>query len=155
MANTVQHARVVLTKALTFEGRGRTFVKGQPQVMTLPADIAYYQQQPEFTVTLFNAPQPPAPKKPVSVKPVAPAPAESEDDEDEEGDGDEGDEEAEADAPADEGSFYTEADLKKTKKEALLSVAKEEFGLEPDANASKSDLISMILAAQAQKALDD
>lgn len=70
-------ARVELLKAASHTARGRTFRKGQPQIITSPADILYYQQQSEFSVVHLEED---APKAPVKVKAVAPAPVEEEED---------------------------------------------------------------------------
>jgi len=47
-------ARVELKGCLTFQGKGRTFKKGSPQILTNPADIMYYQQQAVFVVTMLS-----------------------------------------------------------------------------------------------------
>lgn len=69
-------ARVELLKSATHTARGRTFRKGQVQILTNSADILYYQQQPEFSVIVLEEDKPAAPTK---VKAVA-APVEEEDD---------------------------------------------------------------------------
>lgn len=47
-------ARVELRGSMSHTGNGRKFEKGKPQIMTNPSDIAYYQQQGEFSVTMLE-----------------------------------------------------------------------------------------------------
>jgi hypothetical protein len=77
-------ARIELRGSLSHTVRGRVFKKGQPQIITSPDDILYFQQTDGFVVTLLNAAekvkapemetQPDADDEPV-VPPPAPSPA--------------------------------------------------------------------------------
>lgn len=97
-------ARVELRSALSHTARGRQFKKGAPQILTNPADILFYQQQSEFSVTLLEEDKP-APVAPAKVK-AAPAPKEPEpeepvdENEEELKDADEPEEDAPPAAPA-------------------------------------------------------
>jgi hypothetical protein len=122
-------ARVVLEKALSHDCRGRSFRQGEPHIIDNEADIAYYQTQPEFSVTLLKAPAPkPAP---------APEP-EPEDDEDE--------------APEAPPVVHTAESLGKLTKGELVSIAANEpynLALEPD--MKKGDMIEAMLLATEDK----
>lgn len=48
-------ARIELRGSLSHTVRGRVFKKGQPQIITNPDDILYFQQTDGFVVTLMNA----------------------------------------------------------------------------------------------------
>jgi hypothetical protein len=47
-------ARVELVGSLTHDGNGRKFKKGEPQIITTPSDIQYYQSQAGFTVVFLS-----------------------------------------------------------------------------------------------------
>lgn len=89
-------ATVELTGSQSHTARGRTFRKGQPQVLTSASDIAYYQGQSGFSVLIHNE----APPK-VKAKAAAPVASEPEDDGEEDLDADDegGEEGGEAEAP--------------------------------------------------------
>ena len=64
-------ARVELRGCMTHSGRGRTFKKGVPQIMTNPSDILYYQGQGDFSVVMLDddpAPKTDEPKPKTKVK---------------------------------------------------------------------------------------
>lgn len=64
-------ARVELSGCLSHTARGRTFKKGQPQVITSAADIVYYKAQPEYAVQMLDDEAPPVKTK---AKALAPPP---------------------------------------------------------------------------------
>lgn len=84
-------ARVELRGCMTHSGRGRTFRKGVPQIMTNPSDILYYQSQGDFSVVMLDddpAPKAEEPKPKTKVKvpePVDEDEPEGDEDEDEGG----------------------------------------------------------------------
>ncbi|MFW9927888.1 MAG: hypothetical protein ACFFD1_00685 [Candidatus Thorarchaeota archaeon] len=47
-------ARVVLNSCSTYEGHGRKFVRGAPQIITNDSEILYYKRQAEFSVTMLQ-----------------------------------------------------------------------------------------------------
>lgn len=113
-------AKVKLVKAESYsDRRGRNWKKGDQHIITDGADILYYRQQPEFTVTMLQAPKPKPPPEPVA---------------DDEGD--------------DEGPL-TEADFKKMSKAALIEHAADEHDLALDDSMKKPEMIQHILDAQA------
>jgi len=118
----VMRARVELKGSLTHEGNGRKFTKGQPKILTVPADIMYYKGQACFSVTVLDA------KKP-KVKEPEPDPSKDVDPEDNADDGD--GEEA-----------YTAEDLEGHKKAELKEIAAE-MGL--DVGGTKKELIDRIV----------
>jgi hypothetical protein len=121
-------AKVELKRAASFnDKRGRSFQKGRPQIITSEADIAYYKLHPEFVVTMM--------KEVKAKKPAAPPP-----DEVEGGDGDEGGGDAD---PA-----YTEGDLGKLTKGALVELAAGDFDLDLDGDLKKDEMVAEILKAQ-------
>jgi len=113
-------ARVTLTKALTHDGRGRKFVKGQPQVIDSEADIAYYKAQSEFTVTFLKDVKRPAKPAP------EPEPEVDEDDE--------------VDEPV-----TAESLGKMTKTELINFAAGEPYNLALDNEMKKAEMIAAIL----------
>jgi len=94
MANTIS-ARVQFRTGTTFDGRGHKFKQGQTKVLSNKADIAYFQNQPAFKVTILSKAPPVSakedPEKPSAPPRAAATPMEGEDDSssDESGDGDE------------------------------------------------------------------
>ena len=115
-------ARVTLTKALTHDGRGRKFVKGQPQIIDNESDIAYYKAQSEFTVTLL--------------KEVAKKPAKATPEPEPENDG-EGEDEDEP--------ITAESLGKMTKTELINFAATEPYNLALDNEMKKAEMIAAIL----------
>lgn len=114
-------ARVTLTKALAHDGRGRKFVKGQPQVIDSEADIAYYKAQSEFSVTILKDV---APKRPAK---AAPEPEPEDDDED-------------------EAEEITAESLGKMTKTALINLAAgEPYNLALDNEMKKAEMITAII----------
>lgn len=151
MANV--RARVELVGCLSHGSRGRTFERGRPQILTNPAEIAYYKSQAEYRVTMLQAPAEAAPAAKASkAKPKKQPPQEStgedgdgEDDEGDDGDGGEG-EESEGEA------VYTKTMLEQQNKAALAELAKADFELElnPD-SMGKPKMIAAIMKAQLAK----
>jgi len=137
-------ARVNLEKCLTYEVRGRTFVKGQPQIIDNDADIQYFKAQPEFTVTMLREVAKPAPK--VAPKPV-PAPVVDEDGEEELYEEEEPEEEYEAEVPG-EIQHTAESLSTMTKLELVTLGQGSRFNLALDGSMKKSELIEAILAQQ-------
>lgn len=84
-------ARVELTGCVSHTARGRTFRKNQPQTLTNPADILYYQSQQDFSVIVLDD----APPAKTKAKIAAPAKPKEPVKDDDEGEGD--DEEPEDD----------------------------------------------------------
>ena len=116
-------AKVKLAKSASFSDRaGNNWKQGDQRVVTDEGDIRYYQCQSEFVVTMMKEV---APKKPA---PVAP-PADDDDD--------------------DEDTSYTEADLKKQSKSALVEIGVE-MDLDLDSDLKKGEMISAILGAQSE-----
>jgi len=113
-------AKVKLAKAASFSDRaGNQWKQGDIRVITDEGDIRYYQAQSEFTVTIMQA-----------VKPK-PAPAASKPEDD--------------DPPE---TTYSEAELKKQSKTALVELAAEDFDLDLDGDLKKGEMIGAILEAQ-------
>jgi hypothetical protein len=122
-------ARIELRKSETYTARGRTFKRGQPAVIDNDSDIAYFQAQPEFTVTFLRPVEPPKPPK------AAPPPAAEPEDDDE--------------------SPLTEQELSGMSKSALVKLAAERFALDlSDGEPKKSAMIEAILKAQAEDSQD-
>lgn len=115
-------ARVTLTKALTHDGRGRKFVKGQPQIIDSEADIAYYKAQSEFSVTILKDM---APKRPAK---AAPEPEPSDDDDEDEVE-----------------EITAESLGKMTKTELINFAACEPYNLALDNEMKKAEMITAIL----------
>lgn len=118
-------ARVELRGALTHIGQGRKFKKGSPQILTNPAEIAYYKQQGGFSVTMMAAEK----TKAKATEPTKPA---------DDGGGDGG---AEA--------SYTEQVLQGKTKAELSELAAETWELELDPDTmKKDDMVVAMLKAQ-------
>ncbi len=161
MAN--MRARIELRGCTTHTCRGRKVKRGEPFWTTNVSDIAYYQAQSEFSVSILEAPKPkPKPKS----KPKAPAPPPPSSDEEESGDGDEDEdddledaaeepEESEEPEEPEVTSSYTKIDLQKLTKKALVGLANDDFNLELDPDISKSKMVRGILKAQTATLGDD
>jgi hypothetical protein len=123
-------ARIKLVGAVTFgDRRGNHWKKGDTRIITDEGDILYFQNTPEFTVTMLTAVKP---------KPVEKAPVDVEDEDEDEAD------------PA-----YTAADLKKQSKNGLVTLGAEEFALDLDMELKKQDMIDAILEAQEAQTPDE
>ena len=148
-------ARIELVGCLTHTAR-RPCVKGKPFYTTNASDIAYFQAQGVFSVTVLEEDKP---KKAKAAKPkakkAAPPPPEPEPDEPEEGDegdGDEGDGDDEDEGDDLTVPSYTKSDLEATKKADLQALAADEFdlSLDPD-KMSKKEMVAAIIKAQIER----
>jgi hypothetical protein len=140
---------------LTYAGNGYNLARGQSFVTVKDEDILFFYNRTGFTVDLLDGSvlpgsasadvedEAPAPKKSKTAKPkkAAAAPVEEETEEDDEEEDDEEEVEEEA---SDE---LTEDELAKQTKASLAQLA-EEKGLKVEANATKSQLIALILSAK-------
>ena len=135
-------ARVELKGCLSHRGNGREFKMGNPQILTNPADIKYYQGQADFTVTVMEAKK----SKVNAEEELEPEINDvyDEEDDDEEDEDDE-DEDGEDENEEEDGVDYTEDDLNSHKKADLKNIAAE-MGL--DVNGTKNELIERILGNQ-------
>ncbi len=114
-------ARVELRGAMSHLAGGRKFLKGKPQILTNPSEIAYYKAQGGFSVTMMATEKTKAKAKPVDTG--------------DDGDGD--------------GDKHTEASLNSNTKAELQELAAEEFELELDSDdMKKADMVTAILEAQ-------
>ena len=166
-------AKVELMGALTHSGRGRSFERGKPQILTGASEIAYYKAQSEFSVTILAEPVPVAPPK-VAMRPgvapsrVVPRPAvaakvtpkavavavegEPEDTGEDAEEGAEGGAEGEGEEGAAEeleaNPVLKKAQLEAMTKAALVEVGKDSFGLVLNVDWAKPKLVGEILKAQ-------
>lgn len=163
---TTVRARVELLGSLTYEGKGRSWERGKPQILTSLSEINHYRAKSEFAVTMLKTEAAPEAKKvakpAAGKKPAKAAPEPVEDDEDEDsGDDedeelDEGDADEDADSEGDEDEddaeakpLYKKADLEKHSKASLMELAKSDFPqLKLDVTDSKPNLIKALLKAQ-------
>lgn len=113
-------ARVQLQGAESFDGRGKKFVKGKPQIITNAADIEYYQRHAAFTVSMLTTVKPKEPAEPEKKK---------------------------ADAPA--ADPHSIPSLNKLTKAALIKLGALEFALDIDPALKKDDMVAAILKAVA------
>lgn len=140
-------ARVNLEKALTYEVRGRTFQKGRPQIITSESDIAYFKNQPEFTVTMLKEVAPKPPPTPVVVTPP-PAPVVDEEDGEDELE-EEVEEEVEDDGTPGGLTRYTAESLGAMTKLELVNLGQgPRFNLALEGSMKKAELVEAILAQQ-------
>jgi len=136
-------ARVELKGCLSHRGNGREFKMGNPQILTNPADIKYYQGQADFTVTVMESKKSKVRAEEESepeINDVYDEEENDENDEEEDGEDEDGEDEDEED-----GEDYTEDDLNSHKKADLKNIAAE-MGL--DVNGTKNELIERILGNQ-------
>jgi hypothetical protein len=131
-------ARVELIGSFTHSSKWRTFRKGNPQILTNPAEIQYYKNQPSFNVVLLDSKT----KEKVVKEVIKKVKLEPPQDEVEEAEGYEEEEEYEEDD--DEESGYTEGMLKDFKKSQLRALAND---LELDIEGTKKELIARIIEA--------
>jgi hypothetical protein len=129
----VARARVELSGALTFSAMGTVWKRGRPREITIPAEIAYYQRQSEFTVTFLPEtapvvrppPPPPPPPSPVAIPVSEPVPQSAND------------------APV-----FGEAELMQGKKHELQEIARDVFGIDLPPYMNKAAMVKAILEAQ-------
>jgi hypothetical protein len=132
-------ARVELIGSFTHSSKWRTFRKGNPQILTNPAEIQYYKNQPSFNVVLLDSKT----KEKVVKEVIKKTKLEPPQDEVEEGEGYEEEEEYEEEED-DEESGYTEGMLKDFKKSQLRALAND---LELDIEGTKKELMARIIDA--------
>lgn len=120
-------AKVELRGAVSYDGRGRKFIKGRAQIIDNDADIAYFKATPEFTVTLLREVKPK-----VVAKPAAMA-----------------EPEVDPSAPVDE------AGLSKLTKANLITLGHDRFSLDLDSEMKKADMVKHLLVAQAEDSDED
>jgi hypothetical protein len=130
-------ARVELIGSFTHSSKWRTFRKGNPRILTNPAEIQYYKNQPSFNVVLLDSKT----KEKVVKEVIKKAKLEPPQDEEEVGGYEEEEEYEEED---DEESGYTEGMLKDFKKSQLRALAND---LELDIEGTKKELIARIIEA--------
>lgn len=118
-------ARVTLTGSLSHEHGGRRMIKGQPQVITNPAEILYYQQQSGFSVVVLDGENKPTEKKVEAKKEEVKEEVKEEESKD----------------------AYTKDQLQAMKKRKLVDVAAE-VGVLLEGSEKKSRMIAAILKAQ-------
>lgn len=132
-------ARVELKGCLTHDAGGRHFAKGQPQILTNPAEIKYYQGQAEFSVTMLDVAK--SKKKAIESEREAERKSQVEGD-DVDDDNDDDVEDDDDDDDGEDGEGYTREDLKGYKKNDLKEIAAE-LGL--DVGGTVKELIDRIV----------
>lgn len=126
-------ARVELVGSYTHSSNWRRFVKNQPQILTNPAEIQYYQNQVGFNVVLLKSE---IKEKIVEINHVKPKKEKEVLDEIEYDD----DDYEEDDDEVEEG--YTESSLRELKKSQLKAIAGD-MGL--DTEGTRKELVARIV----------
>ena len=134
-------AKIELLGSASHTGRGRKVIKGRPQFVTNPADIAYYESLPGFKVTMLGDTSKPEKKKPAEPKGDKPKQKTADDSK-----GKESKPEAPKKKEKDKKTF-TAAQLKGYKKPQLVKIA-DEAGVFLEGTEKKIDMIRAILKAQ-------
>jgi cell division ATPase FtsA len=138
-------ARVELIESFTHNSKWRKFRRGSPQIITNPAEIQYYKNQPGFSVVLLDSEA----KEKVVIKKVK-SKSKSQQDEiekQEEYREEEEEEEYDDEEEGEEETGYTEGMLKDFKKSQLRSLAAD---LELDIEGTKKELMARIINATNQ-----
>lgn len=128
-------ARVELVGSSTHHSNWRRFVKNQPQILTNPAEIQYYQNQSGFNVVLLeNETKKKVVETPLRMKPIKKV--------DEEINQEEDYDESEEDEDEDEDEGYTESSLRELKKSQLKAIAND---MDLDIEGTRKELIARII----------
>jgi cell division ATPase FtsA len=136
-------ARVELIESFTHDSRWRKFRRGSPQIITNPAEIQYYKNQPGFSVVLLD----PETKEKVVKEVIKKVKSKSQQDEVEKEEEGYDEEEYDEEEEDEEEAGYTEGMLKDFKKSQLRSLAND---LELDIEGTKKELIARIIDATNQ-----
>jgi hypothetical protein len=137
-------AKVELNGSLTHTHAGRSFKRGQPQVITEASEIAYYKTIPGFAVTVLDKAKEKSPLASVvepedAVEPEGEPKAEEPEAKEEET--------VKAQKPRAPKRRFTHAELKVMNKAQLIEIA-HAYGLPVDEDTKKADLMAEIVEAQ-------